>query len=443
MKVILHNGQLQVAKDQHRFRIVCAGRRWGKSVLSQLIILQWALKQSGLYWIVSPTYRQGKEIHWRGLQRILAKTNLLIKKNEVELSLTLRNGSIIELKGAENPDALRGSAIRGLVIDEIASIRNWDWLWKEVLEGVITDYQAPCLFISTPKGFNHFYDLFEDGQAKPDQGDYKSWRFTSYENTTIKGLNEELERKKKDLTKDTFAQEYLADFTRTTGIAHKPWRRALHLIPLFEIPTEWGIGRGFDYGSAHPTASCRIRIDTDDNWYVDLCYKDSRRSIEQHAQAILAQDYGLGTVVSFGDPSGAQWFTEFSKYNLYIQPANKEVGQGMRGWVEHCVEVVNQRLKPVPGHTIRLPNGAVINDAPRLFVLEKAENKEFVTEIENLKWRETATGEIVPVLDESDDKHGHYDLMAALRYFAVSYEKPEPPYKPPKDDITLKNWSLS
>src|SRR5574338_421160 len=131
LKAKLHNGQLKVANDKTRFRVVCAGRRWGKSVLSQLIVLKWATESVGLYWIVSPTYRQGKQIHWRGLQQIVPR-QWIAKKNEVELSITLKNGSVIELKGAENPDALRGVKLRGLVIDEIASIRNWDWLWSEV-----------------------------------------------------------------------------------------------------------------------------------------------------------------------------------------------------------------------------------------------------------------------------------------------------------------------
>ncbi len=129
MQIVLHPGQLEVVRETHRFRIICAGRRWGKSVLSELIVLQWATKDSGLYWIVSPNYRQAKQIHWLQLQRIVP-LSWIAKKNEVELSITLKNGSIIQLKGAENPDSLRGVKLKGLVIDEIAAIRNWDWLWS-------------------------------------------------------------------------------------------------------------------------------------------------------------------------------------------------------------------------------------------------------------------------------------------------------------------------
>ena len=415
----LHKTQYEVAQNTHRFRIVCAGRRWGKSVLSQLIVLKWATENVGTYWIVSPTYRQGKQIHWRQLQNIIPR-DWILKKNEIELSITLKNNSVIELKGAENPDALRGVKLRGLVIDEIASIRNWDWLWGEVLRPTLTDYQAPALFISTPKGFNHFYDLWMIG--KESNTTYKSWKFTSYDNPYIS--KEEIDNAKKELTEDTFYQEYMSDFRKYTGLAHKPWDRTIHLIKPFDVPHEWHRGRGFDYGSAHFTASVRHAIDTDDNWFIERCYLDNARNIKEHAEAILVQDYGLGTIISFGDPSGSQWEIEFAQYNLYIQQANKQVGQGAKGWVEFCVEKINERLKPIIGHTVYLPDGRVIENAPRLFVFDTLENEPFVKQIENLKWRETAVGGITDVLDESNDPTGgHFDLMACERYFAVSYQK--------------------
>jgi len=417
MKKKLNKWQYEVYKDDHRFRIICAGRRSGKSVLSRIITLDWALKSIGSYWIVSPNYKQSKMIHWKELQREIPQ-DWIAKKNEVELSISLKNGSIIELKGAENPDALRGVKLRGLIIDEIASIRNWDWLWNEVLRATLTDYEAPVLFISTPKGYNHFHELYQLGR---DSETYKSWRFTSYDNPYIpKG---EIDNAKKELTEDTFAQEYLADFRKFTGLAHKGWERSIHLIPSFEVPKEWNRGRGFDYGSAHYTASIRV-ADKDDTWFIEKSYLDNRRNTQQHAEAIKAEDYGLGTVLAWGDPTGAQWFLDFANYNLHIQKANKEVGQGFRGWVEYCVEKVNERLKPVPGHTVYLPNENKIENAPRLLVLDTAENQNFVKQIENLKWRETVTGEVVPVLDETGDPTGgHFDLMSALRYFAVSYKK--------------------
>lgn len=433
MNVKLLKWQRTVFENNHRFRVVCGGRRLGKSVLSRIVVLNWAIKEVGNYWIVSPNYKQSKMIHWRDFQKEIPR-EWIAKKNEVELSLTLKNGSVIELKGAENPDALRGVKLRGLIIDEIASIRNWDWLWSEVLRPTLTDYQAPALFISTPKGFNHFFNLYEQGKGK--ESDYKSWRFTSYDNESIS--KSEIDQAKTELTEDTFAQEYLADFRRFTGLALPQFNREIHVIDTFDVPNEWQRGRGFDYGSSDPTASLRLAIDNDDNWYVERAYKQRGSVIKDHANTILAQDYGLGFISIYGDPSGDQWEKEFAQYGVNIMPANKETGQNAQGWVAFQIEKINQRLKPIPGHTVRLPNEQVINNAPKLFFLNTPEVMMAVKEAELLKWKETAQGQTIPILDEYIDPDGHSDLMACLRYFACSYKKQEI-YIPP---VETKNWRI-
>lgn len=418
MEVHLSNWQTEVWDDTHRYRIVCAGRRSGKSVLSQLQVITWANNEVGRYWIVAPTYKQAKTIHWEGIQHYVPQ-KLIAKKNEVELSLTLTNGSIIELKGAENPDNLRGVKLRGLVIDEIASIRNWEWLWSEVLRPTLTDYGAPAMFISTPKGYNHFYELYQRGTV---EGIYKSWRFTSYDNPFIP--TEEIEYAKQELTEDTFAQEYMADFRRFTGIALTQFDRKIHVIDSFDIPSEWQRGRGFDYGSKDPTASLRLAINPDDVWFVERAYKQRGSTIKEHAATILAQDYGLGFIPIYGDPSGDQWEKEFRENGLNITPASKEVGQNSQGYVAFTIESINERLKPIVGHTVRLPNGKTIENAPRLFFFNTPEVQMAIKEAELLKWKETATGQTLPILDEYIDPDGHSDLMACLRYFVVSYKKP-------------------
>jgi hypothetical protein len=229
-KIKLIDWQLEVARDPHRFKVICAGRRSGKSVLSRLTILKWATSEVGRYWIVSPTYKMSKMIHWQELQKEVPRS-WVEKKNEVELSLTLKNGSIIELKGAENPDTLRGVKLRGLIIDEIASIPNWSWLWSEVLRPTLTDYSAPAMFISTPKGFNHFFDLYQSGMGT--QKDYKSWKFNSYDNPFIS--KEELDAARKELTEDTFQQEYMADFRKYTGLVYKDFDRLVHVIEVLQL----------------------------------------------------------------------------------------------------------------------------------------------------------------------------------------------------------------
>ena len=438
-QVKLHHTQFEVAQDNHRFRVICAGRRWGKSVLSQLVVLQWATKGIGTYWIVSPTYRQGKQIHWKGLQRIIPY-DWVAKKNEVELSLTLKNGSVIELKGAENPDALRGVKLRGLVIDEIASIRNWDWLFSEVLRPTLTDYSAPALFISTPKGYNHFHRLFELGQQINDQ--YKSWRFTSYDNPYIpKG---EIDNAKKELTEDTFQQEYMADFRKYTGLVYKEFQREIHIVEPFDIPDSWSIYRGFDFGSTNPTAVLFIACDSDDNWFIADEHYSTEQTIDFHAGVINSNKFSSRVSASYGDPSGAQWISEFAQRGIYITPANKEVGTNFNSWVRYGIEKVAERLKMVPGKFVSIPQKeatqAPIQGMPALYIFKTCENT--IREFETYRWKEKSVTQAQDLNEPDVPEKANDHAMDALRYFAVSYKRADKPYTIPKNDISNKDWSL-
>ncbi len=449
MTIKLHGTQKDVANDKHRFRVICAGRRWGKSVLSQCIVLKWATESVGTYWIVSPTYRQGKQIHWRGLQQLVPQ-DWIAKKNEVELSITLRNGSVIELKGAENPDALRGVKLRGLVIDEIASIRNWDWLWAEVLRPTLTDYSAPALFISTPKGYNHFYELYSMGQQLGisegnEEGNlYKSWRFTSYDNPYIP--KEEIDNAKKELTEDTFYQEYMADFRKYTGLVYKEFSRDTHIIDPFDIPDGWQIYRGVDFGSTNPTACLWVAVDFDDNWFVISEHYQTGETIDFHAGVINSNPFSKRITQTFGDPSGAQWINEFQQRGIYITPANKEVGTNFNSWVRFGIEKVSERLKQIPGKTTSVPistRSTQDKGVPSLFIFSIC--TQTIREFETYRWKEKSVTQAQDLNEPDVPEKANDHAMDALRYFAVSYIKSDPMKTHQtiqRNKDRLKAWSI-
>lgn len=445
-KIDLHDAQKQVYYDTHRYKVVCAGRRFGKSVLADLIAIKWAISHpNGVVWIVSPTYRQGEAIHWRGIQQLLAGKDWIVKKNERPvLQLTFKNGSVIELKGAENPDALRGVKLRGLVIDEIASIRNWDWLWAEVLRPTLTDYKAPAVFISTPKGYNHFYELFEIGQNSTGDEDYKSWRFTSYDNPYIeKG---EIDAAKKELTEDTFAQEYLADFRKFTGLVYKDFNRETHVIEPFDIPDSWEIYRGIDFGSTNPTACLFIAVDPDENWYVFKEHYETGQTIDYHAGVINSLSDGLTIRATYGDPSGAQWISEFNQRGIYITPANKEVGTNFNSWVRYGIEKVGEKLKAVAGHTVpnvQLHSSRLENAMPSLFIFSSCIST--IREIESYRWKEKSVTQAQDLNEPDVPEKANDHAMDALRYVAVSYKKSDPMsvYATKKHNKQiLKKWEI-
>lgn len=202
-----------------RFRVVVAGRRFGKTFLSTFELLRAALKDKGQNcWYVAPTYKAAKEIAWDMLINAIPREYVL-KTNETSLTLTLKNGSTISLKGAEKPDNLRGRALDFIVLDEFADMRKEAWF--EVLRPSLSDRLGSALFIGTPKGRNHFYDLWTKG-ADGDEG----WH--SFQYTTVQGGNvppSEVEQAKKDLDERTYQQEYEARFVNYSGIIYYSFSR--------------------------------------------------------------------------------------------------------------------------------------------------------------------------------------------------------------------------
>ena len=202
--------QREVWDDKCRFKLLCSGRRFGKTYLCISRLVAWAIERPGtLNWYVTQNYKSAKQIAWRQL-KVMVPPEMFVKKNESELSVELTNGSVIQLKGAENADALRGVSLSSLIVDEAAYVKQE--AWEMVLRPALSDQGGPAWFITTPAGLNWFHDLWEAAEDQPD------WSTHSY--TTIQGGNvpaEEIEAAKRTLDDRTFRQEYLASFETLTG----------------------------------------------------------------------------------------------------------------------------------------------------------------------------------------------------------------------------------
>lgn len=424
MRIKLHRTQLEVAKDKHRFRVVCAGRRWGKSVLSRMIVLKWAAEKPGLYWIVSPTFVMGKDIHWKQGFNVEIPTKWIAKKNEADLEIVLANGSRIALKSAENPDRLRGVKLSGLVVDEIAFLRDWDRIWEEALRPTLTDLQAPALFISTPRGYNAFYDLWRRGQEN--DPDWKSWRFTTYDNPFVP--REEIDQAKNELDEDAFAQEYLAEFKKFTGLVYKDFSREKHVIAPIELGPDWTFYRAIDFGWAHPTAVLFVAVDPKGIVYIydeiyqtglqtpDLANLINQKSAHRHFAATVA------------DSAQASDIAELQKYGLAISPVKKTSGSRDEDWSTFRIRKVSEKLR----------NG-------KLFVFENCQNT--IWEFENYRYHEVREGNTVQERPMKVNDHA----MDALSYMVVTLpEWVEPTYgesnlremleELPREEV-FKEWS--
>jgi hypothetical protein len=241
----LHPSQQLIAKDPARFKVVCCGRRWGKTLLATTMLMRDALKGKRL-WHVAPSYKQTLEA-WEYLQRLVSQMPRDIAKTHLsELMVTFVGGGSIQMRTADNPDNLRGAGLDGVVLDEAATIKPE--AWDLVLRPALADKQGWALFISTPQHFNWFYDLFERGQDT-EYKDWASWQKPTWDNPFIH--EEEIESAKRDMEEGDFEQEFAASFTAIGG-AIFPLLSANRAIYLRPFPASLEVRRtgvGMDWGT--------------------------------------------------------------------------------------------------------------------------------------------------------------------------------------------------
>jgi len=221
----LNPGQLEVTNSGARFRVVIAGRRWGKTHLAIRELAKVCRHPGRRAFYVAPTYRQAKQIVWDTLKWRMQDLGWLKKANESDLTVTLVNGSTISLRGADNPDSLRGVGLDFCVMDEFAMID--EKAWSEVLRPTLSDKQGSAMFISTPMGQGNWaYDLYQRGQAKEEH------HWESFQYTTLSGGNvpeDEIAQAMQDLDERTFRQEYLATFETAGNRIYYSFDRGTHV----------------------------------------------------------------------------------------------------------------------------------------------------------------------------------------------------------------------
>ena len=199
--------QKKVFSDPIRFKIVAAGRRCGKSRLAAVTLITEVLKcpEGSAVMYVAPTLGQARSIIWDLINDL---GRAVIKSAHINnLEITFINGRKILVRGADNPDSLRGVSLTYLVMDECAFIKMETW--EKILRASLSDKKGKALFISTPSGRNWFYDIFSLGQEETDE-EWKSWHFTTKDNETIDP--KEVDAAKRTLSTFSFKQEYEASF---------------------------------------------------------------------------------------------------------------------------------------------------------------------------------------------------------------------------------------
>ncbi len=204
-----HEGQskIHLARDR-RFRIVCCGRRWGKTLcLAAEIFDRAGLERAGDYGWIAPTYfiaERGVE----ALREIAGGMLTIVGRNPIRAELTSTIGkSRILFLSADNPESILGLGFRGIVVDEAARIPQQ--VWNYTIRPTIAQTMGWATLISTPNGRGWFYDLHTRGKD-PTESDYASFHFAS--NTNPYFPEHEWEEARRTLPEDVFRQEYMAEF---------------------------------------------------------------------------------------------------------------------------------------------------------------------------------------------------------------------------------------
>ena len=239
----LHEKQAEVFNNDCRFRVVVAGRRFGKTKLSMLEMLAWATKKGQKIWYVAPTYRMAKQIMWNDLKNHVPM-EWVLKIRENELSMEFRNGSVISLRGADKPDSLRGVSLDFLVLDEVQDIAPETW--NTVLRPTLADRRGHALMIGTPKGYSQLYKLYRIGQNKVKQmkKEWMSWQFPTVTSPFIPKA--EIEAARRDMDEKMFRQEFLASFESMSGRVYYAFDRKEHIANV-EFNPKLPIWVGMDF----------------------------------------------------------------------------------------------------------------------------------------------------------------------------------------------------
>jgi len=373
--------QSEVIQNKSRFKVLNWGRRSGKTTVFAYEALGTALtidKAKITYY--AQTFGDARDIAWDIFLEVLG--DCAIRKNETLLEITVKNllggESTISLKGWESvyqSGKGRGTENDLILADEVAFCRMFLEYWQKVLEPTLLTSKGRAVFGSTPNGFNDFYKLAE--LARTTEGWWYS-HATSYDNQF--NAPEELERIKKTISVDSFAQEYMADFRKMEGLVYKEFDRNIHVrkeLPKNVIERYAGI----DFGFTNPTAIVEIHKTNDSvYWAVAEWYKTGKVNAE-----VIEYAKTLDVTAYYPDPAEPDRIQEMRNSGLNCREVNKDVKKG--------IDSVRNLLRN-----------------KQFFIHESCKN--LIWEMENYQYKEKRAGSNEPEEPVKENDH----ILDATRY---------------------------
>jgi len=276
--------------NNYRFAVLACHRRFGKTVMLINHLIRAALQNKLVnprYAYIAPTYKQAKNIAWDYL-KMFAGPIPTTRFNETELRCDLPNGARITLLSSENPDSLRGLALDGVCIDEVAQIEPK--LWNEIIRPALSDRKGFCYFIGTPAGMsNLFYELYQHAVA-----DDKWYAYTAPASKTKIIDQEELDAAKKQMGDTKYRQEFECDWVANIeGSIYGKIMKKLEdnkQITLMAYDPTLLVSTVFDIGVGDSTAIVFYQKLGNTIRIIDF-YENRREGLPHYIQVLKEKDY--------------------------------------------------------------------------------------------------------------------------------------------------------
>jgi len=322
---------------KERWAVIVAHRRCGKTVACINDLIVKALlenKQHAQYAYIAPFYSQAKSVAWRYLERF--SEPVLSKANQSELWVELINGARIRLFGADNPDALRGNFLDGVVMDEMADMKPS--VWGEIIRPLLADRLGWATFIGTPKGHNAFYDIYNEATKKP------NWYVKVLRaDQTMLLPQSELDDAKATMSDNQYEQEFLCSFEAAILGAYygQEMRRITDLErittvdydPMFPCHTAWDLGFN----------------DSTSIWWFQVVYGEIR-VLDHHSSNGQAVPYYTGLLAQKEDEFGYKYGTHWLPHDARA----KTMASGGKSIIEQISAKIDiKHLKIVPNLSIQ------------------------------------------------------------------------------------------
>lgn len=239
-----HSAQKRVIIESRRYNVLACGRRWGKTVLGIERLIRRAREGYPVAWF-GPTYKMMADV-WRDVVR--ATQDEAERVSAMGHRVELKGGGVLELWSLETNDPARGRKYARVVIDEAAMVPALGDVWQIVIRPTLTDYKGDAWFLSTPRGRNFFWQMYQSG-LDPLQKEWACWQMPTTANPYIDP--NEVEAARQELPERVFQQEYLAQFLDDGGGVFRKVRdaakakRAQPYAGRFVMGADWGMQTDF------------------------------------------------------------------------------------------------------------------------------------------------------------------------------------------------------